>query len=319
MDTGAKARDFVQEFFHVIGRIILVILKALGIVVGVLLTIVGIALIAGFVASFTGHKMVIDNEQFSMAQLQMFVDHILGKENFILFAIAVFLVAIIPICGILWLGLKLIFRFKSGGRYFWLTALATWLLSIIVIIVFAVSFARNFARESSRISGMDVKLNQKSQLYLKTNSDFRRVEGKEFSFSGKRDREYSLVVDKEIFGRPRLIIEQTENKESTVNIEWKSYGRNHADADNNTQSIIYNVSQKDSLLRFDPYYIIPQNQKWRAQDVEVEVRIPNGTIIFLDASLENILYRAETENNEWIGNMVGQSWIMTEKGLVPLK
>ena len=57
---------------------------------------------------------------------------------------------------------------------------------------------------------------------------------------------------------------------------------------------------------------------YRGQELRLTLYLPVGTEIFLDPSIENLIFDIENVHNIWDGNMVGHTWRMSEKGLVCL-
>ena len=98
-------------------------------------------------------------------------------------------------------------------------------------------------------------------------------------------------------------------------LKKKARGKNQGDAQKNTESIVYNFQQKDSVITFDPYYTLGEGGKWRNQEVDITVKVPVGKTVYLDKNLVRIIYDIENVNNTWDGDMVGKYWIMTPDGL----
>lgn len=80
--------------------------------------------------------------------------------------------------------------------------------------------------------------------------------------------------------------------------------------------IVYNVTQQNNELVFDDLFRVNSVDKFRKQDVTAILRIPVGTVIYLDKSLESLIYDIENVTNTYDGDMVGRRWKMTESGLV---
>jgi len=81
------------------------------------------------------------------------------------------------------------------------------------------------------------------------------------------------------------------------------------------EDIEYTFTQKDSTLRFDPYYTIKENKRWLDQEVDITVKVPRGKSIYLGEKMEKIIYDIENVSNTWDGDMTGKYWEMTDLGL----
>ena len=53
-----------------------------------------------------------------------------------------------------------------------------------------------------------------------------------------------------------------------------------------------------------------KNEKWRAQQVHIELRVPKGKIVYISKNMKNIINGVHNETDTWDGDMVGRRWIM---------
>ena len=83
--------------------------------------------------------------------------------------------------------------------------------------------------------------------------------------------------------------------------------------------MLYQFELKDSTLLLDPYFIIKEGAKWRAQEMEITVKVPEGKAIFLDKAMVEIIDDIENVSNTWDGDMVGKFWEMKPEGLTMKK
>ena len=127
-----------------------------------------------------------------------------------------------------------------------------------------------------------------------------------------------LVTDGDrplLIGEPRLDVEESSSNEFLILIRKKSRGSDPDAAKNNVEDIVYNFTQNDSIIRFNPYYTIRDNQRWLDQEVDITVKVPRGKSVYLGNRMETIIYDIENVSNTWDGDMVGKYWEMTDLGL----
>jgi phage shock protein PspC (stress-responsive transcriptional regulator) len=314
MDTRNRIRNFFQEVFHAIGVVLLVLFKIFGIILGIIFTLTGICLIIGFSAIIMG-STAMTNHEFQLNHLSFFIQQFTGHGYFIILFIVIFLLFFIPVCWIIYLGLKLIFRFKSRYSYGWLGSLALWIMSIIISAVLIVSIVKNFNEANSSRTSVNINVKPHKTVYLKLNPNFPERNNPELFIAINEKAEYYLSEDKIIYGRPRLTIVNSNGKTPSVDIEKESHGLNYDNALYNAQQISYAVSQNDSMILFEPYYKINKSEKWRAQQVNIEINLPTGTVVYIDNNLAPILRFSENTENIWYKALIGKTWIMTENGL----
>lgn len=68
-------------------------------------------------------------------------------------------------------------------------------------------------------------------------------------------------------------------------------------------------------MYFDPYYFLKDEAKWRNQEVNLTLKVPEGKSVYLDTQMKDIINDIENTENMWDGDMVGKTWIMTPDGL----
>jgi len=71
-----------------------------------------------------------------------------------------------------------------------------------------------------------------------------------------------------------------------------------------------------SLLLFSPIFHIEDEEKWRNQKLELELRLPVGTIIHLNDYMDEIIYDIENVIGTYDSDMVGRKWAMRKDGLM---
>jgi len=286
---------------------------------GVGLLLVGIASLIGFITSMAighsfmqggpwnfGNHMDIDMS----GVLQNFV----SPGAFTVSMIAISVLVGIPILLILFIGTKLLFRYKTNNKLIGLGTFGLWLVALIALIVVAVNQVGNFGKQTSQTVSQKVECNQCKTLYLETTDDL---------YESLIDNQISLdrmkiatVNGKEkILGHPRFTIEKSSTGEYLLLVKKRARGSSTADAQKNVEQIEYNFTQKDSTLQFDPYYFLKDNAKWREQEVSMTLKVPEGKSIFLNNKMTSIIYDIENTENMWDGDMVGKTWTMTADGL----
>ena len=66
---------------------------------------------------------------------------------------------------------------------------------------------------------------------------------------------------------------------------------------------------------FDPWFRIGKDEKWRDQKVEITLKIPEGTAVYLDENIDKIIYGIENVSDTWDHDMIGKTWVMRPYGL----
>ena len=88
----------------------------------------------------------------------------------------------------------------------------------------------------------------------------------------------------------RFNIERTNDSTAHLELKHSASGRNHAEARQRAQRFDFKTEQTGETLRLSEYFSVPEDALYRGQDLKVTLRLPVGTTVFLDPSLENIIY-----------------------------
>ncbi len=246
--------------------------------------------------------------------------HVYERDILSWFSIGLTLVLGIPLIMLAYLGLKLIFRFKSPNNAVGLSLLAVWIVGLIVMIASAVSGFSGF-KDVSTNTRQEIIATPSDTLYLKLGKD---------EFSDYLDDNIKLgnvrianMNDKPFFvggvgitdmndkpflvGTPELDIQRSESNSWGLVIKSKSRGHDQESAQRNSREIRYNVDQKDSLITFQPwYYVIPGQTSWHHQQVQITLKVPEGKTIYLNQDMTKILHDIANTSNTWDGDMVGK-------------
>ena len=74
-------------------------------------------------------------------------------------------------------------------------------------------------------------------------------------------------------------------------------------------SLVIEISQTSE------YFTVPKESLYRGQDLRVTLRLPVGTKVSIDKSIENIMYDIRNVQDMYDGDMLGYQWEKTPEGL----
>ena len=294
-----------------------VILRVAVIVIGVFLIATGFLGLLGFISSLAiGHSLVDGWPIIWSPEIETsgFLNHFVEPGVFTWGLVFVGLLAGLPLLAILFIGTKLVFRYKSNNAAIGLTMVGVWLISLVALIIMSVSQIGNFKNRSSFTETQTISCDSCQTLYLNLGEDKYKDYAKE---NIEIDNMKVAVVDGEdvLLGRVKLDVERSGNNDFAVLIKKSSRGKTRENAKETSESIVYRFERKDSVIYFDPYFILGENVMWRGQEVEITVKVPDGKAIFLNENMVEIINDIENVSNTWDNDMVGKSWIMKPEGL----
>ena len=314
-----KGVSRINSFGNVIGSVLRVILRVIVLIFGIALIIGGIASLIAFVTSMTlGHSLMHgDLWNFgwnSNVDMSTLINNFVSPGAYTISLISILILVGIPILLILFIGTKLLFRYKTNNRMIGLGTFGLWLVALIVLIVVGVNQVSNFGKQTSQTLTQKLECTTCKTLYLEMNDDlYESLVDEHVSL----DRMKVAMVNGEekLLGHPRFTIEKSSSGEYMLLIKKQSRGSSSVDAQKNVEEIVYNFAQKDSTLHFDPYYFLKENAKWRNQEIYLTLKVPEGKSVYLNQKMTSIISDIENTENMWDGDMVGKTWTMTADGL----
>jgi hypothetical protein len=115
-----------------------------------------------------------------------------------------------------------------------------------------------------------------------------------------------------------LTIKKSFDSTATLVMKHRARGKSNSDARNRAGQFSYPIEQTGEVLSLNEYFTVPKEALYRGQELLTTLFLPVGTEIFLDPSVENLIYDIENVHNMWDGQMIGHTWKMERSGLVCL-
>jgi len=313
-DKGKRTVDAAGDATYSLMK---VLLRIAVIVIGVILIVSGFLGLLGFISSMVlGHSFVQGWPMIWSPELEVpgFFSHFVEPGTVTFGMIAIGFLAGIPLLAMLFIGTKLVFRYKTNNAAIGLTMVGVWLAALVTLIVLALSQIGNYKNKSSFTETQTISCDSCQTLYLNLGEDKYKDYAKE---DMEMDNMKVAVVDGEdiLLGHVKLDVERSGNNDFTILIKKSSRGKTREAAKETSESIIYRFERKDSTLYFDPYFILEKDEKWRGQNVEITVKVPEGKAVFLNENLVEIINDIENVSNTWDNDMVGKTWVMKPEGL----
>jgi len=314
-NAAEKTVDFIADLLTNIGRVLFKIL-------GVLMVIFGLIFFLGLFSSIFGVSFMTSNVEGSEWIDMVLLD---GRDFYIgLIGIALF--AGTPIVMMIYGGVKILFKVRYSNRWVNLSAGILWLIGFVMLIYVGTRTSQDFnkvakLRESIAVAPNDtlvLKMNELSVDYGELEVSDEKQEGERNYYRGHRTGYMIGKHDntKYLLGNASLNVIKSQNGATDLVIVKEARGNGKEMARLRAKHIVYNVAQQNNEIIFDDLFRVNSVDKFRKQDVTAILRIPVGTVIYLDKSLESLIYDIENVTNTYDGDMVGRRWKMTEAGLV---
>src|SRR5690606_19926808 len=171
---------------------------------------------------------------------------------------AVGILAGIPLLAMLFIGTKLVFRYKTNNTAIGLTMVGIWLVALVSLIAISIGQLGNYKNQSSITETKTISCDSCQTLTLKLGED-------KYEDYAKMDFEIDdvkiVMVDGEevILGNISLDVERSSSDDFTVLVKKSSRGKTRELAKEITENIIYRFDLKDSTVIFDPWFILQKD------------------------------------------------------------
>ncbi|MFA6922981.1 MAG: PspC domain-containing protein [Bacteroidales bacterium] len=312
-----SAHRVVDLFVEIIGYFV----KALVIFVGIILAVVGLAVIIPLVLSLLGfyHGVYIFHPGIHALSLNDMA-HLIFENNqqttLAIFGI-IFLVGI-PLIMLVFHGIKLIFGLRKRTRIISVTALSLWLVGLLICAYLLISTVNVFSEKTSFKQNVVLTQPKNNTLYIdiKGISDIDDNEVKP-NERMEIDNFFMAIKDNSIcsFGIPQLKIEKNDSNIFEMYVIKSARGETVKDAKVRTEKINFNLTQKDSLLLIDNCFLLPANEKWRNQNVKIILKVPVGKSVVFCKNADNMTCYDDNVNDILCSGNVNKKITMTENGL----
>ncbi|MGE4585759.1 MAG: PspC domain-containing protein [Mangrovibacterium sp.] len=315
-----KGRERMGRAGDIGYNVLKVVLKVIVILAGIFLILGGFVGLIGFILSLSvGHSFLeaipwLGNihPDFQVPYLAHFF---IPSGSLSVMMIALGFLVGIPLLGILFAGTKMVFRYKSNNRMIFFSALVVWLAALITFSVVTLSQIRNYSQRTTISKSQLVDCPDCKTLYLKLGND--PYANSDVDPKARLERMKVVFHEGEplLLGSPRLDVEKSNTDDFVILIRKKARGGSLENARENAENISYIFTRNDSVILFNPYFLVEHRMRWLDQGVDIIVKVPEGKAVYLGEKMEEIIYDIENVSNTWDGDMVGKYWKMTPLGL----
>ncbi len=283
---GNQIKTGAEKFGNSLNEIVMNIFKVFAKFLGVILIITGvIVLLSLFIGIFT---IGISSGTFIKLPWQEFVN----AGNFTdypiwAFGLLMFFAVGIPFFFMTLLGFRLLSpNMKSIGSIAKYTLLALWIIAIAILISIGIQQASEVAYEGKTVRKEAMNLKPSDTLQIKfryneyytkdidDNDNFRFVQD-----AGNNQLIYSNNISFEIL--------KTDEKAAFIQIERTARGKSFQEAKKRAEKIQFGYKLEGNQLILDNYLLSSVAEKFRDQEVNIYIYLPEGTAFKVDESAQH--------------------------------
>ncbi|MBC8265530.1 MAG: PspC domain-containing protein [Flavobacteriales bacterium] len=301
-EYGSKAVSFVQKITDLFISLFKGIFKFLGSCFGIFAVVIGGILLFVIVSALLSNGIIF----LEINQLLSYIFESGTIPGNLKAGLVLFIG--IPIISVILFGLKLVNNTTIHSNHK-IALLFLWLASWVILGSSGTNIAAEF-QKNAKHSTTEIINFQNDTLYLSMNDV---------------DREFDIVFDAkgfkvspfedELIGiGMRLDLKESQDSIFSLIKEATAFGKSKSNAKISAQGVSFNFLVEDDNLIFDDFFSI-EEQKWRMQELDLTLEIPIGKVIYLDHSIEDLIYDIKNQENMWDYDMLGHYWKMEKEGL----
>lgn len=276
---GKRVKSNTDNFTDALGTFFMALLTVFVKFIGAIILLVSsFTLIGLFIGLFITGVSGFYSEWFADA-------FVLGTGDFMpfwLLSIVTFLAIGIPFFALFILGLKIIVpHLKPMSKVAKLTFLGVWILAIGTLIFFGVRQAVQVSHTGNHVKTERLDVYPQDTLYvgMHTNRHFERDVHRRSGVKVKYDENDQKV---HYYNNVRLIVKSTKDSVAAISVDRIAKGKSYDEARARAQNIEYGYRFTGEKLLLDGYFLTPDDQDYREQEVEITLYLPVGTILNAD-------------------------------------
>lgn len=193
----------------------------------------------------------------------------------------------IPLLFLLILGLKLLVtNMKPIGNYFKYSLLAIWIVSIIGLSYLGVQQATAIGYDGKTVKKEQVFMQPTDTLYV--TMQYNNYYSKSLDERQREKYTHDEKNNEIIYStKVRVHFLKTNENQPFLQVEKSATGKSHKEASGRAEKIKYNFDIQGNRIILDNYYITDFGNKFRDQEVNVYIYLPEGTYIKPDKSIQD--------------------------------
>lgn len=281
---GNQVKSGAERISSSFGDFIMTVFKVFAKFLGVILIIGGITVLFFLlIGVFTlGTNVFIDFPWQNFVEAGNFTEYPIWS-----FGLLMFFAVGIPFFFMTLLGFKLLApNTKTIGNIAKYTLLAVWIIAIAITISIGIKQATEVSYDNKMVEKKAIAIQPTDTLFVKFkyNNYFAKDlnHHREFEFvqdSANNQLIYSTNV--------RLRVLHTDEKVPYIQIEKRARGNSFTAAKKRAEKINYSVEIRRNQLILDNYFLTDVKNKFRGQEVEIYLYLPEGQLFKPDTSVED--------------------------------
>ncbi len=270
---SASTGKALSSFFKATGNVFHVIFRFLAIIIGFCLTVTAVLTISSIVAVALFPESPLISPD--IVNLNGLLVNVLGTEDIWQYVIMAGIVVFLPLLAMANAGLFMMFRINRVSRELSMALFIVWLVAVCALSFSIISNLRGFNYNSITAKRYNIDVSTDT-LYIQT---VRRADIDEIDYASIDN--FILWRDErtgDIHGNSVLRISSTDYDQEVICRKYL-LGDNRDTNRSGFDDLQYSIDFRGDTLFLDEYYTYHGAERWDGARVEVDLRVPEGTIL----------------------------------------
>ena len=321
MNTGkiaGRIEELFISFFNVIGTLLKGLFKAIGKILGFAFLVFGVllavVLVGGAFSSNAIYSVSSSSGIFTLDSIDFLVYLFNSDGQFQFAKYALMVVFVIPVIALIYGGMRLLFGIK-GNTGIGVGLSVLWVIGIISCLFIGLQVGASFSDEAQVVDHQPVISSYRD--YVIRLDDEIPPGDEVIPFS---DNAFFFSTDESNFylGYTEFSIEKGDGDSLVIEVRKQANGPSLKRSTKNARGISYVFSQEANLINLRSYIQFEREDGIRGQEASLVLKLPVGKVVYLDPSLEAIIFDVDNVTGTYDRDMLGKRWVMLEEGLTCL-
>ncbi|MFN0048499.1 MAG: PspC domain-containing protein [Cytophagales bacterium] len=315
LNTG-KFTGFLKAIVGFIETILKGILRIFGKVFGAIILFLSSILLLGLIATsqFTSNGGITINDT-TLGLNELMGLFFSNSTDVTIIRFVTFVLFCIPLIYLILGGLKLLGSQIKINKIVNYVAISVWFVALFTTAYFGIKTLYEFTAESGSTQTINISTNDGEILEV---VPFESVkDAGKISARISDDKSGFILADSGLFiSNVELEIEKSKTSEIELIYKASARGKNETEAVRNYKNIVYKFSKVNNQLLLDDFYKLNPGTQFRAQQVKLILRLPEGQQIKLDPFIDRLSLNLNDDDFDYDNDEIaGKILIMTEGGL----
>lgn len=315
---------FFSKLVAVLEQLLHGIVRIFAVIIGYVFIVVGLIVLIVFLLGIFGNSAYISIDDLDVWTLNLSQSLDLFFANSIqllLSKIALLLLIGIPLLMLMYRGIRILFKIKS--KQIWIGRLSSvlWVTGLLTSIYLFAVMSNEFKQRSSVKDRINFGTSTINTVHLQLPDDFKwnlEKDEEDIDWDNYRLNGWIFRIKNEdgfSFLTPQIDIQKSNTDSFQLLLIRTAKGKTKKQALSRAESIIYNYTIEDSTIVFNPTFELKPEEKWRAQQVKIIIKVPIGKSVFIDKKMRPLIYDIDNVTNTYDGDMINHKWTMRSNGL----